>query len=401
MNRLAEPLTLRGVTLKNRIMVSPMCTYACAPDGLATDWQFAHYGRLAMGGAGLVMLESTSIDLVGRNTYGDLGLWSDAHIAPLASIAAFIKEQGAVPAIQFQHAGRKASTRRPWHGGVPLNAEDAALRGETPWQGISPSPVPLCEGIPVPREIRVDEMPGLIADWVAATRRAVAAGFEVVEVHAAHGYLLHQFLSPITNRRRDDFGGSLENRMRLPLQLVQAVRDALPAQLPLFVRISAVDGAEMGWTLEESVIFSSEMKARGVDVVDCSSGGIGGSATSSRLARSPGFQVPLADTVRHQAGVATVAVGLILTPEQAEAVVADGHADIVAIGREHLANPNWANMALTQLDASGSHDHWPPNLGWWLDKRAAILRAYEAEQANRSRRPTHMFASPWAVFLGL
>jgi 2,4-dienoyl-CoA reductase-like NADH-dependent reductase (Old Yellow Enzyme family) len=258
-----------------------------------------------------------------------------------------------------------------------MTQEDVELRGEHPWQVIGPSPIPLSEGKPAPIEIRGDDIPTHIDTWVAATQRAVAAGFDVIDVHAAHGYLLNQFLSPIANQRTDGYGGSLENRMRFPLQVIEAVRAALPQETALFVRVSVVDGVDLGWTLEKSIVLAREMKARGVDVVDCSSGGIGGAATMNRMARSPGFQVPLAE-----AGIPTVAVGLILTPEQANAIVEDGKADIVAIGREFLAQPNWANMALTQLDPEQSYDHWPPNMGWWLDKRAEIIRSYEQERAQ-------------------
>jgi 2,4-dienoyl-CoA reductase-like NADH-dependent reductase (Old Yellow Enzyme family) len=380
MSALARQFSIRNVTMRNRIMVSPMCTYSCAADGLATDWHFAHYARLAMGGAGLVMLEATAIDTVGRHAYADLGIWSDEHVPGLRRIAAFVRSQGAVPAIQLQHAGRKASARRPYHGGGPLTPEDIEARGEQPWQAVGPSAIPVNEGHPVPREIAIVEIPAMIDRWVAAARRAVAAGFDVIEVHAAHGYLLNQFLSPISNQRTDRYGGSLENRMRLPLEVITAVRAVLPATSGLFVRLSVIDGVESGSTLEESVVLARELKARGVDVIDCSSGGIGGAATMNRMARSPGFQVPLAAAIRRGADVPTVAVGLILTPEQADAVVVEGHADIVALGRECLAHPSWANMALTTLD--GTHDHWPPNAGWWLEKRAAILRAYEQDRAR-------------------
>lgn len=382
MSALSQPLTIRGVTLSNRIMISPMCTYACTSDGLANDWHLVHYGKMAQGGAGLVMLEATAIDLTGRHSYADLGIWSDDHVAPLKRVADFIRAQGSVPAIQLQHTGRKASTRRPWHGGDCMTEDDIRERGETPWQPIGPSPLPYGPGKPVPREIPIEEMPALIETFAAAARRSVAAGFDVVEIHAAHGYLLNQFLSPIANQRTDAYGGSLENRMRFPLEVVEAVRAGLPEDTALFVRISSVDGVESGWTLEESIVFSRELKARGVDVVDCSSGGIGGAATMNRLARSPGFQVPFAEAIRHEADVPTVAVGLILTPEQAEEIAAQGRADIVAIGREALSDSNWPNKALTALDENGAYDNWPPNVGWWLEKRAGIRRAYEAEQAN-------------------
>lgn len=388
MSALSQPFEIGGVRLRNRIMAAPMCTYSAGPDGMATDWHFAHYGRMAMGGAGLVMLEATGISVVGRKCYTDLGIWSDDHVAPLGRIAGFIRAQGAVPAIQLQHAGRKSSARPPWDGAGPLDDSDAA-RGQHPWRAVGPSAVPVGPGHPVPAEIALAEMPAVIAEWVAATRRAVAAGFEVIEVHAAHGYLLNQFLSPLANRRTDAYGGSLGNRMRFPLEVIAAVRAAMPAGMPLFVRVSAIDGVEGGWTLADSVVFAREMKARGVDVVDCSSGGIGGTATNSRLARTPGFQVPMAEAIRHGAGVPTVAVGLILTPEDAEAVLAGGKADIVALGRPFLVDPNWANNALTQLDPQQGYAHWPQNMGYWLERRASVLRSHdeeEREQAKAARR---------------
>lgn len=378
MSTLSKPLMLGGIGLRNRIMISPMCTYSAKGDGLATDWHFVHYGKLAQGGAGLVMLEATAISEIGRHCYSDLGIWSDDHIAPLARIASFIKEQGSVPAIQLQHCGRKASARRPWHGSGALDETDLADRGEAPWQPIGPSPIAFGEDKPIPTEIRVEDMPGLIAEFVAAGQRARAAGFEVVEIHAAHGYFLNQFLSPLANHRGDSYGGLLENRMRFPLEVIRAVRESLAGDTALLVRLSCVDGVEGGWTLEESIVFAQELKAVGVDLVDCSSGGIGGAATMNRLARSPGFQVPFAEEIRKKAGIATSAVGLILTPEQAEEIVQNDRADIVAIGREALNDPNWPNMALTSLD--GSYEHWPPNTGWWLERRAGILRSYEEEQ---------------------
>ncbi len=380
MSHLAQPLTIGGLTFKNRLMISPMCTYACAADGMATDWQFVHYGRMAAGGAGLVMLEATAINPEGRHCYSDLGIWSDDHVAPLGRIATFIRGQGAVPAIQLQHAGRKGSARRTFHGGAPLDAEDQALRGEAPWEVIGPSAIPFGEGKPVPREINADDMAQLLEDYRAAARRAAQAGFDVVEVHCAHGYLLNQFLSPVSNQRDDAYGGSLENRMRFPLEVIEAVRDSLPDAVSLWVRVSAVDGVEGGWQIEDSVAFARAAKARGVDVVDCSTGGIGGAATMNRLARSPGFQVPFAEEIRSKADILTVAVGLILTPEQAEEVIAKNRADMVAIGRSALANPNWPAQALTALD--GSYEHWPENIGWWLGKHAEILRDYEASQTK-------------------
>ena len=379
MRKLFEPYTLRSVAMKNRIVISPMCTYSAAADGLVNDWHFVHYGKLAVGGAGLVMLEATSILAEGRHCYSDLGIWGDQHVAPLRRVAAFIKAQNCVPALQLQHAGRKASAGRPWHGAKPLDEEDVRLRGEHPWQTVGPSPLPYTKGAPVPSELSVAQMRELTVAWVDATRRALEAGFEVLEVHAAHGYLLNQFLSPLSNVRTDAYGGSLAGRMRWPLEVIQAVRDAWPHDKPLFVRVSCVDGTEEGgWTLDETVSFARELKDLGVDLVDCSSGGIGGSATMNRLARSPGFQVPFAERVRHEVGIPTIAVGLIMTPELAADIIDAGQADLVAIGREALADPNWPCVAGTKLQPERGYADWPAPNSWWLDKRAQILKSAQS-----------------------
>jgi 2,4-dienoyl-CoA reductase-like NADH-dependent reductase (Old Yellow Enzyme family) len=373
---LFEPYTLRSVTMKNRIVVSPMCTYSAAADGLATDWHFVHYGRLAMGGAGMVMLEATSIEARGRHCYSDLGIWGDEHVAPLRRIAQFIKAQGSVAALQLQHSGRKASAGRPWHGAKPLGEEDARLRGEHPWQTVGPSPVPYTKGAPVPLELSLDELDELKAAWVTAAERSLEAGFEVIEIHAAHGYLLNQFLSPLSNYRSDRYGGDLAGRMRWPLEVIKAVRDAWPQDKPLFVRVSSVDGVEEGgWMLDDTVVFARELKALGVDLVDCSSGGIGGAATMNRLARSPGFQVPFAQRVRSEAGIPTIAVGLIMTPELAAHIVDEGSADLIAIGREVLVDPNWPSAARTHLQPERGYTDWAGHTAWWLEKRAQILKS--------------------------
>lgn len=378
MTALFRPYTLRGVTLKNRIVISPMCTYSAAADSVATDWHFVHYGRLAMGGAGMVMLEATAIEARGRHCYSDLGIWGDEHIVPLRRIAQFIKAQNCVPALQLQHAGRKASAGRPWHGAKPLDDEDVLFRGEHPWQTVGPSAIPYTEGAPVPAALSVNEMHELKATWVAAAGRALAAGFEVIEVHAAHGYLLNQFLSPLANQRSDHYGGDRAGRMRWPLEVMEAVRAVWPQDRPLFVRVSSVDGADGGWTLDDTVAFARALGALGVDLIDCSSGGIGGAATMNRLARSPGFQVPFAERVRCEADMPTLAVGLIMTPELAAEIIDEGRADLVAIGREALVDPNWPSAARTRLQPERGFSDWAAPNGWWLDKRAQILKTMEA-----------------------
>ncbi|MGF7177660.1 NADH:flavin oxidoreductase/NADH oxidase [Azospirillum doebereinerae] len=372
MPRLATPLALRSVTLRNPVVISPMCQYS-AVDGMAGEWHRVHLGRFAMGGAGLVIVEATAVTEQGRITPGDLGLWDDRHVGPLRGIAAMLRELGAVPGIQLGHAGRKASTQRPWQGHGPLGAEDAA-RGEPPWPVVSASPLPVADGWPTPHQLDRDGLAAIVEAWRTATLRALDAGFEVVELHCAHGYLLHQFLSPLSNTRSDGYGGDVAGRCRFPLEVARAVRGAWPDDKPMFVRISATDWIEGGWTLEDSVVFARDLKALGVDVIDCSSGGmVGVSATAAAVPRHPGFQVPFAETIRREAGIATMAVGLILDGPQAEAILRDGRADLVAIGREALVDPNWPLRARQQLTGDGDFDGWPEQAGWWLGRRARTL----------------------------
>jgi 2,4-dienoyl-CoA reductase-like NADH-dependent reductase (Old Yellow Enzyme family) len=368
---LFSPITLRGVTLKNRIVISPMCQYS-AHDGYANDWHFVHLGKMATGGAGLVFTEAAAVVPEGRITHGDLGIWSDAHIAPLKRIAEFIKANGSVPAIQLAHAGRKASMQRPWYGNGPINESDRA-RGENAWQVVAPSAIPMDTGWLVPHELSVADIRNVQARWREAALRSLEAGFDVVELHSAHGYLGHEFLSPLSNKRTDGYGGDLKGRMRYTLELAEVLRAAWPDDKPLFVRISSVDGIEGGWTIEDSVTLTQELAARGVDVIDCSSGGLLGSATAARIKRSPGFQVPFADRLRKGTGLKSMAVGLILDGPQAEQILKDDQADLIAIGRQSLYNPNWALHAQVALGAQGEYADWPQQYGWWLDKRQHIL----------------------------
>jgi len=338
---LFDPLALRSVTLPNRIGVAPMCQYS-ATDGLANDWHLVHLGARAAGGAGLVISEATAVSPEGRITPHDLGLWDDGQVAGLARIAAFLAAQGSVPAIQLAHAGRKASTRRPWDGG------GRAVAHEGGWTPIfAPSPVPFDEGWQVPEPLDAAGLDRVVEAFAAAARRALAAGFRAVEIHAAHGYLLHEFLSPLANRRSDACGGSLENRMRLPLRVVEAVRTAWPEELPLLLRISATDWVEGGFVPEEAVAFAREAHRLGVDLVDCSSGGMDPQA---RVPLAPGYQVPFAEKVRTEAGVPTAAVGLITDPRQADDILARGQADLVLLGREFLRTPQWPLEAAATLD---------------------------------------------------
>ena len=347
---LFQPLTLAGLALRNRIVVSPMCQYSCeAGDGLATDWHLVHLGSRAVGGAGLVLVEAAAVSPAGRITPQDLGFWSDAHAEALAPIVRFIRAQGAAAGIQLAHAGRKASSRRPWEGGPAL----ADAQGG--WAPLAPSAISYGERYRLPRAMDGADIRQVVADFRAAARRADRAGFDVVELHAAHGYLLHEFLSPLSNERTDAYGGTFENRARLLREVVDAVRAVWPASKPLFVRISAVDWVDGGWTLEESVRLARLLRPRGVDLVDCSSGGL---SPAQRIPTGPGYQVPFAERIRREAGVATAAVGLITTPAQAEEILTRGQADLIVMARELLRDPYFPLHAAAALGAPDAVP-WP------------------------------------------
>lgn len=379
---LFKPLQIRGLHIPNRLVISPMCQYS-AGDGLANDWHLVHLGKFAQGGAGIVFTEAAAVQRRGRITHGDLGIWSDAHAQALAGITGFIRSMGSTSAIQLAHAGRKASMQRPWHGNGPLNDEDIA-RGEEPWKVIAPSAIPLGEGWLQPAEMGSGDIAQVVEDFAAAARRSNQAGFDIVEVHAAHGYLAASFLSPISNHRKDGYGGDRKGRSRMLLETVEAVRGEWPEEKPLFVRVSAVDGAPEGWSLDDTIALAKDLKELGVDVIDCSSGGILGAATAAKGAPPPlGFQVPFAEAIKKQAGLSTQAVGLIVSPEQAEAVIAEGRADLVAIGREALLDPNWPVRAAVALGADVHWERWPQQYGWWLSRRAKVLEAI-AQQDSAS-----------------
>ena len=363
---LFSPLKLRGITLRNRVVVSPMAQYA-ATDGFVNDWHFAHYAKFAMGGAGLVFTEATKVERRGLGTVGDMGIWKDEHVEPLRRITRFLREHGAVPGMQLNHAGRKGGNARPWEGFGPLDRNVPVDGGH--WPIVAPSAVPYLEGWPLPQAMSKADIDEVKRAFVKAAERALEAGFEVLELHGAHGYLLHEFLSEVSNRRTDEYGGSLENRMRFPLEVTAAVRSVWPDDKPLFFRISAVD--EGGWTLDHSVVFAQALKARGVDVVDCSASGISiRSPTASRSALKPGFQVPYAERLRRDAAIRTMAVGLIVRAKQAEEIVARGQADLVAIGREILYDPFWPVHAARALGADPEFATLPVQYGWWLDRRS-------------------------------
>jgi len=347
MSTLFTPLTLRALTVRNRIGVSPMCQYS-STDGLANDWHFVHLGGFATGGAGLVFTEAAAVLPEGRISPHDLGIWDDAHVDGLRRITAFVRAQGAAIGIQLAHAGRKASTKRPWEGSGAVKPSDGG------WENVmAPSGIPFSDTYPAPHALSLDGIAGVIEAFRAAARRALSAGFQVAEIHAAHGYLLHEFLSPLSNQRTDAYGGSFANRARLTVEVAEAVREVWPDDQPVFVRISATDWADGGWTVDESVQLAMQLRSIGIDVVDCSSGGL---AAHQQIAVGPGYQVPFSRRVRHEAGIATCAVGLITEPSQAEAIVRDGDADLVLLARELLRNPRWPLLAAHALGAVGP---WP------------------------------------------
>jgi 2,4-dienoyl-CoA reductase-like NADH-dependent reductase (Old Yellow Enzyme family) len=345
MSQLFSPFKLRSLTLKNRILVSPMCQYS-SEDGMPNDWHLVHLGSRAVGGAALVMTEASAVSPEGRITPWDAGIWNDAQAAAWAPIAAFLRAHGAVPAMQVAHAGRKASCDKPWAGGKSLTAENGA------WQTLGPSALAFGH-YAVPRAMTGADIEACIADFVAAAARARSAGFDVVEVHAAHGYLLHEFLSPLSNQRDDRYGGALENRMRFPLAVCAAVREAWPADLPVLVRISASDWKEGGWDLPQSIEFCKRLKALGIDMIDCSSGG---NAHDQEIVLGPGYQVGFAEAIRREAGIPTGAVGLIVDAVQAEHILATGQADAVSLARALLRDPYWPRHAAREL---GLQAHWP------------------------------------------
>ena len=370
---LFKPIKLREVLAANRVVISPMCQYS-AKDGLPNQWHYQHISALAAGGAGIVIMEASAVQQQGRITHGDLGIWSDIHSDALVPYVEVMRSHGVVPAIQIGHAGRKASMQRPWHGNGPLDESDAA-RGELPWDIVAPSALPTGEEFLVPRALTVEEIKQLVADFGAAAARCDRVGFDLIEIHGAHGYLLHSFLSPLSNQRSDEYGGNLENRMRFVLEVVDAVRDNWPERKPLFFRISGVDGAQNGWELDDSVVLARELKQRGVDVIDCSSGGIAAASSPAArgLPRGPGFQVPIASRIRRETDVMTQAVGLITDAAQAEEILQTGDADLISIAREALYNPYWPKHAAQQLGVDEGFEQWPEQAGWWLQRRAIAM----------------------------
>lgn len=340
MPHLFETLTIRGITLRNRIGVSPMCMYSYS-DGFSNEWQIIHLGARAAGGAGLIIAEATAVEPRGRITPYDVGIWSDAHIDPLARVTSVIKKNGATAGIQIAHAGRKASSSQPWIGSKPI-LPDKPLG----WQGVAPSSIAYNEEYAVPHELSIDEIHAIQDAFRAGAQRALAAGFEWLEIHAAHGYLIHSFYSPISNKRTDEYGGCFENRIRFLIETIRAIRPVWPDHLPLTVRISGTDWMEGGWSVEESIELARSLKLEGVDLIDCSSGG---GVFKANVPVGPGYQVPISEAVRKGANILTAAVGLITAPAQADEIIRNNRADLVLLGREMLRDPYWPQHAAQVL----------------------------------------------------
>jgi len=367
---LFQPLDLREVTLKNRVVVAPMHQYS-GVDGFPTDWHLMNAGRFAAGGAGLVIVESTKVERRGCGTLGDLGLWHDGFVPHFRRLADFIRAHGAVPGIQLGHAGRRARLQRPWEGGRPLQ-RTVEIADWDDWAPIGPSPLPAAEDEPVPHALSAAEIADVVRAWGEAARRADEAGFDMLEIHGAHGYLIHQFLSPYANRREDAYGGSQAKRMRFALEVAECVRANWPAGKPLFLRLSVEDDA--GWGPAESVALARLVRPLGVDAIDCSSGGMLGRPVVSAGPVGYGYQVPYAERLRREAGIMTMAVGLIVHADQAEAILQQGRADLVALAREILYNPNWPMDAAQKLGVDPGFAAVPPPYAYWLAKRAGQAR---------------------------
>lgn len=368
MAALLTPFSLQNIELRNRIAISPMAMYK-AQDGVANDWHLVHLGKYAIGGSGLIVMEATAVEPRAGTSWLDIGLWNDDQIRPLARITQFVKSQGAAIAVQLAHAGRKANLPPPWE--APVGGRHTDKLG----QSIGPSAVRYLPAGEPPVEMTEKHFEEVKSAWVAATRRSLAAGFDILEIHGAHGYLIHQFLSNATNLRKDSYGGSLESRMRFPLEITDAVRAAWPADRPLFFRMSTIDPRDDSWSLDDAMRFAGELKGRGVSLIDCSAGGIAGRATTSYGKRQQGWLVHAARTIRATVGIPTMAVGLITDPCFADEIIRNQDADLVAIGREALFDPHWPlHAALALAPDEGFDRWWPPEYGWWLNKRAEAHR---------------------------
>jgi len=383
--RLFEPLKIRGLTLKNRLVVPPMVHYRAEAGNTCGAFHLVHLGRYALGGFGLVFVEATGVEEIGLINEHDLGIWSDAQVESFKPLIAFMQRQGAAIGIQLAHGGRKASSQTAMQGMGPLTEENIKA-GAKVWQPVGPTAEPVAKGWLTPRQLTTAECRAMVGTWAHAAKNAVKAGFDTIEIHTAHGYLLASFLSPVSNTRNDEYGGDRAGRMRLPLEIVEAVRKEMPASMPLFVRVSSVDGTVEGWNMDDTVAYARELKARGVDVVDCSSGGIAGAATAAQVPRALGFQVPFAERVRKEADVTTMAVGIILEAEQAEAILQSGQADLIAIGRQSQYNPNIAHHWAHELGINRRFEDWSPEFGWWLEKRIRTMEGFATPTGSVIRR---------------
>src|SRR5882757_4977066 len=382
---LFQPFRVRGLTLKNRLVVPPMVHYRAAPGSTCGPFHNVHLGRYALGGFGLVFVEATAVEEVGLINEHDLGIWNDAQVQSFKPLIAFMKGEKTAIGIQLAHGGRKSSSQRAMDGMGPLTPEQIKA-GAKLWQPVGPTSEPVADGWLTPHQLSADQCRAMVATWANAARNSVKAGFDTIEIHTAHGYLLASFLSPVSNTRNDEYGGDRQGRMRLPLEIVEAVRKEMPASMPLFLRVSSVDGTVEGWDMDDTVVFARELKLRGVDVIDCSSGGISGSATAAQVPRSLGFQVPFAERVRNEADIPTMAVGIILEAEQAESILQNGQADLIAVGRQSQFNPNIAHHWAHELGINARFEDWLPEFGWWLEKRIRTLQGFATPTGVVTRR---------------
>jgi 2,4-dienoyl-CoA reductase-like NADH-dependent reductase (Old Yellow Enzyme family) len=383
---LFQPIQLRDLFLNNRIVISPMCQHA-AESGRATAWHMVHLGKFALGGAGLILTESTAVDPRGRIGTADLGLWEDSQIEPLKAVVDFVHANNGVIGVQLAHAGRKSGSQPLWEGGAALSEERLASDVQ-PWQRLGPSALPAGPGWSAPVALNEAGIHEVIQCFVDATVRAEKAGFDVVELHFGHGYLVASFLSPNSNHREDAWGGGIEGRMRLALEVARKVRAVWPAGKPLFCRISAVDGSVDGWSLEDSIALARELARCGVDVIDCSSGGLSEETRALPVPRGLGFQVPFSERIRRDAQVKTQAVGMIVDAHQAEEVLSEGKADLIALGREALFDPYWPHHAAVSMGVDPAYQRWPIRHGVWLAKRAPSLARARAQAAAEFIEPT-------------
>jgi 2,4-dienoyl-CoA reductase-like NADH-dependent reductase (Old Yellow Enzyme family) len=368
-SNLFSAFSLNDKIFRNRIILSPMCQYK-ANNGFIDEWHLQHYSRFAFSGLGGAFIEATAVSPEGRIGYGCTGIWNDDHIKGLKKITKIFREHNCRSGIQLAHAGRKASFLRPWDGAKPIETNDG---NEKKWQTIGPSAIAVNADTPTPLEMSLDDINRVKEDFKNAAIRSIKAGFDMIEIHGAHGYLLHSFFSPLSNKRTDNYGGSLENRMRFGLEVVKSIKSVLPDDIPLFFRISSVDGAENGTKFEENISYARELKKAGVDIIDCSSGGIGGSPVLTKSKIIPGFQVPYSERIKKEANINTMAVGAIIEPDQAEDIVTNGRADLIAIGRELLADTQWVYKAATKFGLSNSKDFLPDSYSFFLSRRDDYL----------------------------